>query len=34
VALARWMGVSTPDLAMVAPGYDAFDASTLSGLLA
>lgn len=34
VALARWMGVSPTDWATVAPGYDAFDASTLSGLLA
>ena len=34
VALARWMGVPPPKLTMVAPGYDAFDASTLSGLLA
>lgn len=34
VALARWMGVSPTEWATVAPGYDAFDASTLSGLLA
>lgn len=34
VALARWMGVPSTEWATIASGYDAFDASTLSGLLA
>ena len=32
-SLARWMGVPTADLALVAPRHQAFDAGVLSGLL-
>jgi uncharacterized protein (DUF1501 family) len=32
--LARWMGVSESDLALVAPRYKAFDTAVLKGLLA